>query len=443
MRSLAITGLVILLASMSEGSHAQWVPCNGPSTESVSALLVTGGNSLTPVLFAGTTVGLAVSVDGGGSWMSASGGLPNPEINALAELEPGPPPLVFVGTDGGISITSDNGTSWIPANADLVNMYTDIQALAVSEVDSSPPMLFAGTDGNGIFSSTNSGKSWIEVSTGLADSDILSLAASGSNTTTSRVFAGTDSGLYISADEGDNWKVANGDLSTAYIAALAVVGSSEPYPIVFAGTYLNGMFRSIDNGATWTEPNASMEGIGITALYAIAFPSAPAILLAGSDGDGVFLSTDTGGSWNAANTGLTDLSDFSFAVSGSDVSSATVFVGTSGSGVWSIPLLELLATNGVAEQQAIHAEMECYPNPMSQSTTITVFVPTQGVADIAIMNILGAPVAHVFSGELSAGEHEFSWNPVSGSDYTFQPGTYWCVVRINGTSEQIPIVFKK
>jgi ligand-binding sensor domain-containing protein len=427
---------------MSGLSRAQWVPCNGPSTESVTALLVTGSNS-SSVLYAGTPDGLYLSRDGGTTWQTANSGLTNTGINALvASTANSSPQMLFVGTDGGISVSTDSGSAWLPDDADLVNANTDIQTLAFSDTNSSSPMLFAGTDGNGIYSSTNYGKSWIEASTGLADTDILSLAVSGTNTPT--IFAGTDSGMYTSSNNGTMWSPANDELSDAYISAIAVIGSNGPSPIVAAGTYLDGVFLSTNNGASWVESSEGLTDLEVISLAVIDVPSSPALLFAGTDGGGIFLSSDSGKHWNGtANDGLTDGTVYAFAVGGSDANSATLFVGTSGSGCWQRPLLQMLGNNGVAKAPSLSYSINVSPDPCTETATISLTTPESGIAKITIVNILGAPVAQLFWGELDAGMHSFTWNASRMSDHPVAPGTYWCEVSINGTSERVPIVFVK
>jgi hypothetical protein len=47
-------------------------------------------------------------------------------------------------------------------------------------------------------------------------------------------------------------------------------------------------------------------------------------------------------------------------------------------------------------------------------------------------------IAHLFSGELGAGNHSFIWNPAGAPD-----GMYECVVRMNGRAETLPIVLMR
>jgi hypothetical protein len=77
-----------------------------------------------------------------------------------------------------------------------------------------------------------------------------------------------------------------------------------------------------------------------------------------------------------------------------------------------------------------------FPNPAAG--TITLSSHESGHADITVVNLLGVEVARLFSGELAAGERSFVWN--AGS---LAPGQYECVVRMNGRTENVPIVVTK
>ncbi len=54
------------------------------------------------------------------------------------------------------------------------------------------------------------------------------------------------------------------------------------------------------------------------------------------------------------------------------------------------------------------------------------------------MNLHGVEVARIFSGELAAGEHTFTWNPEGLSDEMYE-----CLVRMNGRVETLPIVLAR
>ena len=84
--------------------------------------------------------------------------------------------------------------------------------------------------------------------------------------------------------------------------------------------------------------------------------------------------------------------------------------------------------------------IKAFPNPFSQSTTITFTTDAAGYADVSVVNLLGAEVAHLFSGELAVGNHSFSWD----ADKMSAPrGMYECLVRMNGRVETVPMVFTR
>ena len=59
------------------------------------------------------------------------------------------------------------------------------------------------------------------------------------------------------------------------------------------------------------------------------------------------------------------------------------------------------------------------------------------------MNLLGEQVAHIFSGELDAGPHNFTWNcrgALSAAADAPMDGMYVCLVGMNGRVETLPVV---
>ncbi|HET6401236.1 MAG TPA: hypothetical protein VFH95_07530 [Candidatus Kapabacteria bacterium] len=44
-------------------------------------------------------------------------------------------------------------------------------------------------------------------------------------------------------------------------------------------------------------------------------------------------------------------------------------------------------------------------------------------------------MAHLFSGELGAGNHSFAWDARGAA-----PGSYWCIVRMGGRLERVALL---
>jgi flagellar hook assembly protein FlgD len=89
--------------------------------------------------------------------------------------------------------------------------------------------------------------------------------------------------------------------------------------------------------------------------------------------------------------------------------------------------------------------MSSYPNPFTQSTTITFSSPESGQAEVTIVNLLGTEVARLFSGELAAGEHTFTWDAAKSIAYDAAAprGMYECIMRMNGSTQEIPVMLTR
>jgi hypothetical protein len=78
------------------------------------------------------------------------------------------------------------------------------------------------------------------------------------------------------------------------------------------------------------------------------------------------------------------------------------------------------------------------PKPFSNRTTINFTSTESGVVEISIVNILGAPVVRVFSGELAAGAHSYSWDALG-----MPAGMYMCILRSSRGVQELPIALVK
>jgi flagellar hook assembly protein FlgD len=100
----------------------------------------------------------------------------------------------------------------------------------------------------------------------------------------------------------------------------------------------------------------------------------------------------------------------------------------------------LIASGGITERSIEQTSFRAYPNPLSESTTIDFMAETAGYASVSIVNALGTEVARLFSGELAAGEHSFTWNAEKNS---IPNGMYECLVRMNGRVQQAGLVLMR
>ncbi|MDQ3019268.1 MAG: hypothetical protein M3R36_01665 [Bacteroidota bacterium] len=176
--------------------------------------------------------------------------------------------------------------------------------------------LFAGTWNAGVYLSTNNGTSWSQTS--FNNRDVRSLAVNGNN-----VYAGTAIyGIYLSTNNGTNWSQTS--LNNQNIWSLAVSGNN-----IFAGTENNGVYISTDSGANWTPTsliNRYVHSLAVNGNY----------IFAGTDFYGVYVSTNNGTNWTQ--TSLINRWIYSLAANGNNVyagsHNAGVFLSTDNGSNW-------------------------------------------------------------------------------------------------------------
>jgi hypothetical protein len=203
----------------------------------VASIAVSGAN-----VFVGTYGGVFLSTNNGNSWSAINAGLPYGPmgpivVGALAVDGTN----LFAGSSGhglkayhepgrGVFLSTDYGTNWTAVNNGLTD--TSVSALATSGTN-----LVAGTshwgwdNGGSVFLSTNSGTSWTQAS--LPNCWVKSFAISGPN-----LFAGTGRGVFLSTNDGTSWTQVNTGLTDTNVIALAASGTN-----LFAGGTFSGVWR--------------------------------------------------------------------------------------------------------------------------------------------------------------------------------------------------------
>ncbi len=412
---------------------------NGPSSSSVNCFVQLGN-----ILFAGTNDGIFVSSDNGIDWNASSIGLPTDDIQSLTSI--GPNLLaattneVFFSSDGGtgwqllpnalhgtyittlqnynnilfagvtysgaegIFLSSDEGQQWMLEDSGVGGIY----CYAGNSTD-----LFAG--GYGLYRSTDAGNHWMLDST-LSPQPIIALAVSDST-----LVAATTSNIFLSKNDGEDWRNINDSFSNFY--SVAILNGT-----IYAGTF-RSLFRSSDDGNDWGSVlSGDSLGGGISSLFLL-----DSDLFAGTSyGPCVLLSSDDGDSWQSENDGMGNTSVYQFTRIGS-----YLFAGTD-SGVWRRPIAEMTTPSSVASSVQLNSAITTFPNPLSLSTTFQFTSPESGYTTVTILNQLGEKVSSIFTGELSAGNHSFTWQkPVD-----LPSGMYECVVQMNGETSRVGIIIQ-
>jgi len=165
-------------------SDTAWTRLAFPSNMTIRLCVAKSGDSL----FVGGS-GIDISINDGEGWSAANNGIPTSIGNIQIYVyvlavgrENGAGTNIFAGTtSAGVFRSADNGMNWSPAGSGLplnspqVYSYPWINALTII-----PPDIFAGTS-DGVFRSSDNGSSWAAVNDGLTNTNITSLAVSGTN----------------------------------------------------------------------------------------------------------------------------------------------------------------------------------------------------------------------------------------------------------------------
>ncbi len=263
MRPFSIVPLLVCLVECfcsTEKVCAQWVQTNGPPGGFLESLVTDGVN-----LFAGTNnSGVYRSGNDGADWTPVNSGLP-PNCTVYALVFSGSHLFAgtFSGTSSGVYLSTNNGTDWIKANGGLP-VYDPIVSFAVSTEQAGDTVLFAGTDGSGAYRSTTNGTSWTAINNGFpSGTSVLSFAVMGIN-----LFAGTNVGVYVSTNNGSIWTGFSNGLADSSVLSLAASPKGATVTSLFAGTFGGGVFVSSNGGANWTNAYAGLENRIVFSLVA-------------------------------------------------------------------------------------------------------------------------------------------------------------------------------
>lgn len=305
-------------------AHAS--PAGGLSAEIIQVLPVSEKDLL---VLTREKRGVFTSQDGGRRWNQPSG-LPDAFVYSAAKAWG----EVLLLTSAGVYSSRDGGTDWRPAakvNAAFLACSPDHSSCLLKvwgkglyqvqpaffskkehedpskpgeEVPSAPltvglpdtavqsiaygrdNTIFAGFLGKGVFLSQNSGKSWQEINGGLANKDVLVLAANPQGS----IFAGTyGGGLFRWSWENSTWSLVETPLVDGIVQCVTFGADG----LMLVGTRGEGVILSRDDGRTWPEAGGGVAGANIHGLAA----TPDGVLWAGAYGSGLFVSRDGGWTW--------------------------------------------------------------------------------------------------------------------------------------------------
>jgi photosystem II stability/assembly factor-like uncharacterized protein len=274
------------------GSWAPFTP--SPNLANIDAVVFTGGNPATLFLATGGG-GMARLAPGDSSWSTVNNGLANNELTAVA-VDVSNSSLLYAGDIFfGMAFTLNSGASWTPSNSGITNL--NVRALAIDP--KTPANVYAAGQNDGFYKSSDGGATWTRSANGIPLKHGAAALAIDPSRPQNLYFAGENSvsqadGLYKSTDSGDSWAVTDAS------AAVSVLVDPRDTMVVWAGNTNTKLRKTTDGGNSWHDSNS---GLGDTAFTLAVDASSSQIVYAGTLSQGVFKSTDAGATWSAATSG--------------------------------------------------------------------------------------------------------------------------------------------
>jgi photosystem II stability/assembly factor-like uncharacterized protein len=299
-------------------------------------------------------------------------------------------------TNGGTSF--QNGTNGI-SGSDRVNWNTPVILSPFN-----PEMMFYGS--NKLYTSSRA-VSWTAISPDLTDGlhpsgslafgTLTAIAASYNNLDV--IYTGSDDGnVNVTFDGGTTWTNVSAGLPDQYITSIAMVPSDDmiAYVTVSGFKYLDytpRVFKTTDGGQNWTDISSNLPNIPVNDI--ITYP-AENILFVATDLN-VWYSKDDGANWTILgnNLPLTVVMDLKF-----HEPTQTLYAGTFGRGMHSYDVSDIL---NVGENELASNSIKIYPNPATSEFTISQNLSSEGT--VQLYDISGKKIKDLFNGNFGANKN--------------------------------------
>ena len=447
-----------LLAGSADGgifrlSNGAWTKVD--STPYVHAFVRSGSGTL---VAGSSSDGIIRSTDNGSSWLLSNDNLYADNINDLETIGTD----IFAAAGNGLFQSDDEGLSWQRVLRSSISgsavAFGGISLLATDGVHA----LAANEDK--MFRSTNGGQSWAASSSPQPGGQIISAAITGSLALASSQLSVLKAGgvfetlewdsLYRSTDAGGTWQVlTNAPFGLGITYNMVAIYGDTMFAVQLSDSVI---LRSTDQGSSWVGDTLPFNGFGfvnsiahvgsrlfvagsslwsssdggnhweVVPMSGLSFPPSKIFgigpNLFGLTTGGISRSTDFGHTWSQFGTGLENVGVTSVAALNN-----YLLAGTQYNSVWRRPLSENSVTGPTEVSRAV--TISNAPNPFSDATTVSYYIPEQDFVRIELFDALGRHLLTMYSGNESIGTHSL---PLRAG--TLPDGTYFCRIIAGNAS---------
>ncbi|MEP0263519.1 T9SS type A sorting domain-containing protein [Dokdonia sp.] len=265
---------------------------------------------------------------------------------------------------------------------------------------------------NKLYQSTNRAVNWNAISDDLTDGlhpsgslsfgTLTAIAASYLNLNT--VYTGSDDGnVNVTFDGGTTWENISNGLPDRYITSLAISPEDDQTLYTTLSGFSNldytpHVFKTIDGGQTWNDISSNLPNIPANDI--IIVPSAGGDLLVLATDMNVWYSEDDGTTWDILGNDLppTIIRDLKY-----HEPTQTLYAGTFGRSIHQIDLSALVLS--VEEINATTTNARVFPNPTTDQFTIQHTL--NGSGSITLYDVTGKKVKTLFEGNLETAQNTF------------------------------------
>ncbi|MRT18066.1 T9SS type A sorting domain-containing protein [Vitellibacter sp. q18] len=213
------------------------------------------------------------------------------------------------------------------------------------------------------------------------------------------IYTGSDDGnVHVTFDGGATWTDVSAGLPDQYITSIAMVPDNDltAYVTVSGFKYLDytpHVFKTTDGGQNWTDISSNLPNIPVNDI--ITYP-AENILFVATDLN-VWYSKDDGANWTILgnNLPLTVVMDLKF-----HEPTKTLYAGTFGRAMHSFDVSTILGTN---ENEIAENAIKIYPNPATSEFTITQNLSSEGT--VQLFDLSGKKIKQLFNGNFGSNKN--------------------------------------